>query len=126
MLLNAFVAIDVFVLIFKNRYDWKKLKSDKYDPNKVQAIYSKPNTILSLLGAASSLSPKFNVRYSYNGKTIRFKKNNPNPIMVNTLIKETDIVKDTRYDGCRFNDRFEKIKHKKYNFFTFNCRSLLK
>ena len=99
ILLNTFIIIDIFTLIFKNRYDWKKLKSDKYDPNKIQAIYSKPNTILLLLGATASLSPKCSVRFSYGGKTIRFKKDSSLPVLVDTAIKNTDIIENINRDG---------------------------
>lgn len=123
--LRSFVVIDVFILLFKSRHDWERLKSDDYDTSKVQAIYSKPNSIVSLLGATGPLGFKFKVRYSYNGRTIRFKKDNPNPVMVDTYIKNTDIIKDTKYDGDYFNSRFNEIKDKKYNIFTFNCGSLI-
>lgn len=125
ILLNIFVGVDVFLLIFKNRYDWKKQKSAEYDTSKVQAIYSKPNTLLTLIGATVSLSPKCSVRYSYNGQTIRFKLPTDYPILCDTVIKETDIIENIDYDGDKFLSRFEDIKDKKYNLRTFNCRKLL-
>ena len=122
---KVFIGLGVFFLIFSKRYDWKKANSDPYDPSKVQAIYSKPKSILTLLGATASLSPKCSVRYSYDGQTIRFKKNEQHPIAQKTTLKGNEIILNTDYDGRYFIDRFEKIKDRKYNLFTFNCRSLL-
>ncbi len=118
------IALIVHVLIFKNRYKWERLKSDNYNINKIQKIYSKPNELLTLLGAATSLSPKCSVRYTCNNKTIRFKKGVKTPILCNTVIKKTDIIKDTDIDKELFIDRYEKIKNKKYNLLIFNCRNL--
>lgn len=112
------------VLIFRNRYKWERMKSDEYNEEKVQKIYSKPNGLLTLLGAATSLSPKCSVRYTYNGKTIRFKKGIKTPILCDTVIKETDIIKDTNLLQEYFYKRYDEIKHKKYNLFSFNCRNL--
>ena len=121
-----FVAITliVYVLIFRNRYKWERLKSDNYQRNKIQAIYSKPDEALTLLGAATSLSPKCSVRYTYNDKTIRFKRGNKTPILCDTVIRKTDIIKTTNINTSLFFDRFEEIKNRKYNLLTFNCRNL--
>jgi len=121
-----FVAITliVYVLIFRNRYKWERLKSDNYQRNKIQAIYSKPDEALTLLGAATSLSPKCSVRYTYNDKTIRFKRGNKTPILCDTVINKTDIIKTTNIDTSLFFDRFEEIKNRKYNLLTFNCKNL--
>jgi len=112
------------VSIYGNRYKWERMKSDKYNEEKVQKIYSKPNGLLTLLGAATSLSPKCSVRYTYNGKTIRFKKGIKTPILCDTVIKETDIIKDTNLLQEYFYKRYDEIKHKEYNLFSFNCRNL--
>ncbi|GAF75870.1 unnamed protein product [marine sediment metagenome] len=121
-----FVAITliVYVLIFRNRYKWERLKSDNYQRNKIQAIYSKPDEALTLLGAATSLSPKCSVRYTYNDKTIRFKRGNKTPILCDTVINKTDIIKTTNINTSLFFDRFEEIKNRKYNLLTFNCKNL--
>jgi len=121
-----FVAITliVYVLIFRNRYKWERLKSDNYQKNKIQAIYSKPDEVLTLLGAATSLSPKCSVRYTYNDKTIRFKRGNKTPILCDTVIRKTDIIKTTNINTSLFFDRFEEIKNRKYNLLTFNCKNL--
>ena len=116
----------IYIIIFKNRYKWERLKSDKYDPNKVQAIYSKPNSLLCLFGAVISFSPKCSVRYTYNDKSIRFKKSYLYPLMFKTTIKQTDIIKDTKFTPKEFFSRWELIKSKKYNIFTFNCKHLIK
>jgi len=112
------------VSIYGNRYKWERMKSDEYNEEKVQKIYSKPNGLLTLLGAATSLSPKCSVRYTYNGKTIRFKKGIKTPVLCDTVIKETDIIKDTNLLQEYFYKRYDEIKHKKYNLFSFNCRNL--
>jgi hypothetical protein len=121
-----FVAITliVYVLIFRKRYDWEKMKGDNYQRNKIQAIYSKPDELLTLLGAATSLSPKCSVRYTYNDKTIRFKRGNKTPILCDTIIMKTDIIKTTNINTGLFFERFEEIKNKKYNLLTFNCKNL--
>jgi hypothetical protein len=121
-----FVAITliVYVLIFRKRYDWEKMKGDNYQRNKIQAIYSKPYELLTLLGAATSLSPKCSVRYTYNDKTIRFKRGSKTPILCDTIIMKTDIIKTTNINTSLFFDRFEEIKNKKYNLLTFNCKNL--
>jgi len=124
--ISFLISLVVFIFINKNRYEWRRLTGDKYDPNKVQAIYSKPNSVLALLGATGSLSPKCNVRFSYGGKTIRFKKSSSMPVMVDTSIKKTDIIEDIECDGNYFYKRWDDIKVKKYNLLTFNCRSLIK
>jgi len=118
------IILIIYILIFRNRYKWERLKSDNYQRNKIQAIYSKPDEVLTLLGAATSLSPKCSVRYTYNDKTIRFKKGNKTPILCETVIKKTDIIKTTNINTSLFFDRFEEIKNKKYNLLTFNCRGL--
>jgi len=118
------IILIIYILIFRNRYKWERLKSDNYQRNKIQAIYSKPDEVLTLLGAATSLSPKCSVRYTYNDKTIRFKKGNKTPILCETVIKKTDIIKTTNINTSLFFDRFEEIKNKKYNLLTFNCRRL--
>ena len=131
--ISDYVYIPVFsaalivahVSIFRNRYKWERLKSDNYDPGKIQKIYSKPNGVLTLIGAATSLSPKCSVRYTYSGKTIRFKRGFKNPVLCNTVIKETDIIKDTNIDENYFFARYERIKVIKYNLFNFNCRNLM-
>lgn len=119
-------SIVSYYLVFRNRYKWKRLKSDNYNPKIVQAIYGKPNTFLTLLGAAISLSPKSCVRYSYNGMTVRFKKGYKTPLMTKTVLKDSDIIKNTSISTSDFNKRFEEIKLKKYNIITFNCRMLFK
>ena len=118
------LSIIIFFVIFRNRYKWERLKSDSYNRNKIQAIYSKPNNILRLFGAAISFSPKCSVRYTYNDKTIRFKKGIKNPIMCDTVIKKTDIIKNTEIPAIFFIFMFEKIKIKSFNLLTFNCRNL--
>lgn len=119
------IGLGIYVLIFHNRYDWRKQKSAEYDPSKVQAIYSKPNTILTLIGATVSLSPRCSVRYCYGGETIRFKKSSRTPLKQPTLLKDTDIIEDLDHDGDYFNARWKEIKGKEYNLLTFNCKSLL-
>jgi len=118
------IALIVYILMFRNRYKWEKMKGDNYNRNKVQAIYSKPDELLTLLGAATSLSPKCSVRYTYNDKTIRFKKGVKKPIICGTAIKKTDIIKTTDMDPDLFLRRFEEIKDKEYNLLKFNCRML--
>ncbi len=118
------ISVVTYVLIARKRYDWRKLKSKKYNPNKVQAIYSKPNDFITLLGSATSLSPKCSVRYCYNGRMIRFKRGYPTPIMTKTIIKKTDIIENTDIDPESFYPRFDDIKNKKYNLLRFNCRHL--
>jgi hypothetical protein len=118
------LSIIIYFAIFRNRYKWERLKSDNYQKNKIQAIYSKPDEVLTLLGAATSLSPKCSVRYTYNDKTIRFKRGNKTPILCDTVIRKTDIIKTTNINTSLFFDRFEEIKSKKYNLLTFNCKNL--
>ena len=118
------IVLIVYVLIFRNRYKWEKMKGNNYDRNKIQRIYSKPTIFLTLLGAATSLSPKCSVRYTYNDKTIRFKRGSKTPIICNTVIKKTDIIEDTNLTVDYFDRRWEEIKDKKYNLLTFNCRRL--
>ena len=119
-------AITFYALIAKNRHEWERQRSADYSPNKVQAIYSKPNAALTLLGATVSLDPKCSVRYTYNGKMIRFKRGYPTPIMTNNVIKKTDIIENTNIDPECFYQRFDEIKNNKYNLFTFNCKHLFK
>lgn len=114
------------LLLFRNRYKWHKLKSIEYNPSKVQAVYSKPNDLITLLGATTSLSPKCSVRYTYNGKMIRFKRGHPTPIMTGAVIKKTDIIENTNIDPDYFYQRFDEIKKKNYNIITFNCNDLFK
>ena len=127
-ILNYFIFVSitliVYVLIFRNRYKWERMKSDNYRRNKIQAIYSKPDELLTLLGAATSLSPKCSVRYTYNDKTIRFKRGSKTPILCDTIIRKTDIIKTTNIKEDLFFNRFEDIRNNKYNIFTFNCRNL--
>ena len=118
------VSILFYLFIARNRYIWRNLKSDEYNPSKVQAIYSKPNSIITILGATASLSPKCSVRYTYLDKTIRFKRGVKAPMICNTSIKETEIIEDTGFSGVYFMERWEEIKGKEFNLFTFNCRSL--
>jgi hypothetical protein len=118
------ILLIVYILIFRNRYKWEKMKSDNYNRNKIQAIYSKPDELLTLFGAATSLSPKCSVRYTYNDKTIRFKRGVETPILCETVLKKTDIIKTTDINPDLFLSRFEEIKDKKYNLLTFNCRGL--
>jgi hypothetical protein len=118
------IVLIVYILIFRNRYKWEKMKGNNYDRNKIQRIYSKPNMVLTLLGAATSLSPKCSVRYTYNDKTIRFKRGSKTPVICNTVIKKTDIIEDTNLTVDYFDRRWEEIKDKKYNLLTFNCRRL--
>ncbi len=122
-LLSA-ILITSHISIFRNRYKWEKMKGNNYDRNKIQRIYSKPNIFLTLLGAATSLSPKCSVRYTYNDKTIRFKRGSKTPVICNTVIKKTDIIEDTNLTVDYFDRRWEEIKDKKYNLLTFNCRRL--
>ena len=128
-MLNAFVIFGCILLsyffVFRNRYNWEKQKSNKYNKSKVQAIYSKPKNFITLFGAAISLSPRCSVRYSYNGYTLRFKKGYPYPIMCETVLKETDIIKDTSFEGWYFKHRYQSIKKQKYNLLFFNCKSLM-
>ena len=118
------IALIVYILMFRNRYKWEKMKGDNYNRNKIQAIYSKPDGLLTLLGAATSLSPKCSVRYTYNDKTIRFKRGVETPILCETVLKKTDIIKTTDINPDLFLSRFEEIKDKKYNLLNFNCRRL--
>jgi len=123
-ILNTSIIVVVYILIFRNRYKWEKMKGNNYDRSKIQRIYSKPNMVLTLLGAATSLSPKCSVRYTYNDKTIRFKRGSKTPIICSTVIKKTDIIEDTNLTVDYFDRRWEEIKDKKYNLLTFNCRRL--
>jgi len=118
------VSIIVYILIFKNRYKWEKQKSDKYDRTKVQAVFSKPDTLVTLFGAAYSFSPKCSVRYIYKDKMIRFKKGHKKIIVSEIVIKESDIVKDTLISKGVFYKRYKEIKNKKFNLFFFNCRHI--
>ena len=120
------IALVVYCMIFRKRYEWSKLKSEDYDRRKIQAIYSKPSTFITLLGAATSFSPKCSVRYSYDGKMVRFKRGFSTPIMTNIVIKKTDIIESTDIDPDIFYRRFEEIKNKNYKLITFNCRHLFK
>jgi len=126
---NSFLYVSVillvYILIFHKRYEWKKLNSDEYDPEKVQAIYSKPKSFMTLLGAAISHSPKCSVRYTYGGETIRFKKGSDTPIKQKTVILDTDIIIDTSLDPEYFGKRWAAIKNKRYNLLFFNCKGLL-
>ena len=126
---NSFLYVSiillVYILVFHKRYEWKKLQSDDYDPEKVQAIYSKPNSVMTLLGAAISYSPKCSVRYTHGGQTIRFKKSSDTPIKQKTVILYTDIIVDTGVDPEYFGKRWEAIKDKRYNLLFFNCKRLL-
>ena len=126
---NSFLYISVilliYIVIFHRRYEWKKLNSDDYDPEKVQAIYSKPKSFMTLLGAAISHSPKCSVRYTYGGETIRFKKGSDTPIKQKTVILDTDIIIDTSLDPEYFGKRWAAIKNKRYNLLFFNCKGLL-
>ena len=45
-------------------------------------------------------------------------------MICNTSIKETEIIEDTGFSGVYFMERWEEIKGKEFNLFTFNCRSL--
>ncbi len=125
MLLKAVFIGVIFLLIFRNRYTWRKQKSVTYNPNRVQAIYSKPKTVLTLLGATTSLSPKCSVRFSYNGETIRFKKGSETPLKQPTKLTSDEIIEETTYTPEHFSYSWQLIKDKKYNLFTFNCRKLL-
>ena len=87
----------IYIFLFRKRYDWRSLEGAEYDSNKIQAIYSRPSSLITLLGATTSLSPKCSVRYSYNGKTIRFKRGNKTPILCDTVIRKTDIIEDTNF-----------------------------
>ena len=126
---NSFLYVSVillvYILIFHKRYEWKKLNSDEYDPEKVQAIYSKPKSFMTLLGAAISHSPKCSVRYTYGGETIRFKKGSDTPVKQKTVILDTDIIIDTSLDPEYFGKRWAAIKNKRYNLLFFNCKGLL-
>ena len=116
----------IYIFLFRKRYDWRSLEGAEYDSNKIQAIYSRPSSLITLLGATTSLSPKCSVRYSYNGKTIRFKRGNKTPILCDTVIRKTDIIEDTEFSGEYFSSRWDEIKNNKFNLLTFNCRSLFK
>jgi hypothetical protein len=115
-----------YIIVFKNRYNWEKQKSDPYNPNIVQAIYSKPNSVLTLLGATISFSPRCSVRYTYQGKTVRFKKGHDFPLLMKTFTKKTDVIKNTDFTGEHFLNRIDLIKNKKYNLIKFNCKHLMK
>ena len=127
---NSFLYISVillvYILIFHRRYEWKRLKGCEYNPDKVQAIYSKPNDLLTLLGVTISFSPKCSVRYTYAGKVMRFKKGCSTPIMTGKVIKPTDIIEDTNINPETFFQRFDEIKKNNYNLLTFNCKHLIK
>ena len=114
-----------YFFVFRNRYKWEKQKSHTYNRLKIQAIYSKPKNFITLFGAAISLSPRCSVRYSYNGYTLRFKKGYEYPILCETVIKPTDIIKNTKYEPSYFNYRYQQIKNKKYSLLFFNCKSLM-
>lgn len=120
------VGLLLYILLARRRYDWRMLESDVYNPRKVQAIYSKPNSFITLLGSATSLSPKCSVRYTYNDKTIRFKRGVKSPVLCNTVISNTDLIEDTNFSNDYFSDRWEEIKDKKFNLIKFNCRMLFK
>lgn len=125
-LIKLSLFMEIYISIFKKRYDWKMLKSVDYDPGKVQAIYSKPEKVLQLLGAVFSFSPKCSVRYTFAGKTIRFKKNTSFPVLEDWVLKKGEIIENTVFSGDHFFERWEEIKDKKYNILKFNCRRLLK
>jgi hypothetical protein len=125
-ILNISIIVLVYILIFRNRHKWERMKSNNYDKSKIQRVWSKPNSVLALLGAATSLSPKCSVRYTYNGKTIRFKRGNKTPILCDTVIRKTDIIQDTNFNKDYFYKRWEEIKNIKYNLLTFNCKMLFK
>lgn len=125
-LIKLSLFMEVYILIFKKRYDWGRLTSVDYDPNKVQAIYSEPQKILTLFGAVFSFSPKCSVRFTFGGKVISFKKNNVYPVMEDWVLKKGEIIENTDFSGDYFFERWEKIKDKKYNIIKFNCRRLLK
>ncbi len=116
----------IYIFLFRKRYDWRSLEGAEYDSNKIQAIYSRPSSLITLLGATTSLSPKCSVRYTHNNKTIRFKRGNKTPILCDTVIRKTDIIEDTNLTADYFDRRWEEIKDKRFNLFTFNCRSLFK
>jgi hypothetical protein len=116
----------IYIFLFRKRYDWRSLEGAEYDSNKIQAIYSRPSSLITLLGATTSLSPKCSVRYTHNNKTIRFKRGNKTPILCDTVIRKTDIIEDTNLRADYFDRRWEEIKDKRFNLFTFNCRSLFK
>ena len=125
-LLSFVLFLFCYIIVFKNRYNWEKQKSDQYNPNIVQAIYSKPKGLLTLFGATISFSPRCSVRYTYQGQTVRFKKGKDYPVMMKTFTKNSDIIKDTIYSGNYFKQRCEFIKNKKYNLLKFNCKHLMK
>jgi len=118
------VSLIGYILIFKNRYKWEKLKSDQIDPTKVQAVFSKPDTVLTLFGAAYSFSPKCSVRYIHKGKMIRFTKGKDKIVLSNVCIKKSDIIKDTMIPSYMFKKRYNEIKEKRFNLFFFNCRHI--
>ena len=122
--LGGIFFLITYIFLFKNRYDWRILESADYNPNKIQAIYSKPNSLVTLLGATTSLSPKCSVRFTYLGKTIRFKRGIKYPILCDTVVRKTDIIEDTNLTDEYFINRWDEIKNKRFNLFTFNCRSL--
>ena len=125
-LVSASIALIVWYAITHKRYQWRRLKSDSYDPTKVQAIYSKPNELITVLGSSISLSAKCSVRYSYNGKTIRFRKGYPTPVLTKTVIQESDIIENTKIDTESFYKRFDEIKENKFNLIKFNCKHIFK
>lgn len=120
------IGLLLYLFLARRRYDWKMLESDEYNPLKVQAIYSEPHSVITLLGATSSLSPKCSIRYSCGGKTIRFKRGSKTPILCDTVISNTDIIEDTTYTVGYFHSRWEEVKNKKFNLIKFNCRMLIK
>lgn len=117
-------SIMLYLFIARKRYDWGLLRSEKYDADKVQAIYSKPKSFITLFGATMSMSPKCSIRYTYKDKTIRFKKGFKTPIMTDTIVKHDEIIKNTSIPYSYFYKRWEEIKNKKYNLLTFNCKML--
>ncbi len=118
-LLIVLLCFICYILVSKNRYKWRKEKSNNYNRNKVQAIYSKPNDFISLFGAAISLSPKCCVRYTYNDKTIRFKKGVKTPIICDTIIQPTEIICDTNIKKGIFFKRYESYLLQDMSVFFF-------
>lgn len=123
-ILIFFWCMCCYIYFSKNQYNWNNQESDNYNRYKVQAVYSKPDELTKLLGAAILFSPKCSVRYTYLDNTIRFKKGSKTPIMCKTVIKESDIIRNTDIKTDDFFKRFEEIKNINYNIFSFNCKNL--
>jgi len=120
----AVILLLIFIAYFKNKWDWKKLPTETYDKNKLQAVYSKPGDFPTLLGSLIYFDPKGSVKYTYGGKVIRFKRGEKFPVLQDFKPKENDKIQTIKGSKEYFYKRYDEIKHKKYNLFSFNCRNL--